>query len=196
MSKYFNKIAAGLDTLDLQIALRRLPGLFGKYNDRCEGVSPHRDSEDIWVRYNSRDAVDACGDQQLNSEHPANGPHRPVWYPAYYQLPQLRPLIFTLMSMVEGEELGTVLLVKLEPGKQVYPHTDGGWTGGYYEKYFIPVQVAPGSVFNFPDGSIYPVNGEVYWFNNSVVHNYENHSCEDTIMLIVTIRSDVVLGAK
>ena len=196
MSKYFNKIAAGFDMLDLQVALRRMPGLFGKYKDRCDPKGPHHESEDIWIRYNDRKNVDACGDQILNSDHPANGPHRPVWYPAYYQLPQLRHIIFSLMNMVEGEELGTVLLVKLEPGKQVYPHTDGGWTGGYYEKYFIPVQAAPGSVFNFPDGTIYPVPGEVYWFNNSVPHNYENHSCEDTIMLIVTIRSDVVPGAK
>ena len=195
MSRYFNKIACGLNVMPLQIALRRMPGLFGKYDDRCVGNSPHRESEDIWVRYNHRSAVDAH-DIPLNSEHPANGPHRPVWYPVYYQLPQIRPLVFEMMSIVEGEELGTILLVKLEPGKQVYPHTDGAWSAEYYEKYFIPIQVAPGSIFNFPDGTIYPQIGEAYWFNNGVVHSYENHSDEDTIMLIVTIRSDVVEGAR
>lgn len=195
MSEYFNKIAATCDVMPLQIALRRQPGLFGKYNNRCVDDSPHRESKDIWVRYNAIDNV-LNVDGQLNSDHPANGPHRPVWYPAYYQLPQIRPVIFNLMSLVEGEELGTVLLIKIPPGKQVYTHTDGGWSASYYEKYFIPVQCYQGTSFNFPDGSILPNIGEAYWFNNSVPHNVINNSNEDMICLIVTIRSDKVKDAE
>ena len=194
MSKYFNKIGFGFDVMPLQVSLRRQPGLFGKYKDRCLDNSPHRDSEDIWVRYNDYENVKSV-DIPLNAAHPANGPHRPVWYPVYYQLPQLRLLIFNLMAMVEGEELGTVLLVKLEPNKQVYEHTDAGWSAEYYEKYFIPIQTTPGAAFNFPDETLYPELGYAYWFNNSVLHNYSNNTNEDAIMLIVTIRSDKVRGA-
>lgn len=195
MSIYFNKIATGYNVLPLQIALRRQPGLFGKYNHRCEGGSPHRDSTDIWVRYNKIENVLNC-DSRLDSEHPANQEHRPVWYPAYYQLPQLRPLVFSLMSEVEGEELGIVLLIKIPPGKCVHTHTDGGWSGKYYEKYFIPVQSYCGTSFNFPDGSIIPNIGDVYWFNNSVPHNVVNNSNEDMVCLIVTIRSDKIEEAQ
>jgi len=195
MSLYFNKIAFDMNVMPLQVALRRMPRLFGKYNDRCVGDSPHRESSDLWIRYNKRESVDACN-QPLTADHPANEPHRSVWYPAYYQLPQLRPIIFDLMTLVEGEELGTVLMVKLEAGKTIYTHCDGGWAAGYYEKYFVPVQIAPGSVFNFPDGSFNAQLGDVYWFDNSIPHNYENQSNQDTIMLIVAIRSDIVPGAK
>jgi hypothetical protein len=196
MSKYFNKLAVNFPVMPLQIALRRQPGLFGKYNYRCEGSeSPHRDSTDIWVRYNAIENV-LNSEQQLNSTHPANGHHRPVWYPAYYQLPDIRPLVFNLMSLVEGEELGTILLIKIPPGKCVYTHTDGGWSAGYYEKYFIPVQAYAGTSFNFPDGSIIPTIGDVYWFNNSVPHNVTNNSCEDMVCMVVTIRSDKVEGAE
>jgi len=194
MSKYFNKIGFGFNVMPLQVALRRQPRLFGKYKDRCLDQSPHRESEDIWVRYNDYANVESV-DTPLNSEHPANGPHRPVWYPAYYQLPQLRDIVFNLMTMVEGEELGTILLVKLEPGKQIYPHTDAGWSAEYYEKYFIPVQTSPGAMFNFPDGAIHPELGCAYWFNNSILHSYTNNTNEDDIMLIITIRSDKVRGA-
>jgi hypothetical protein len=194
VSEYFNKIAVDFPVMPLQLALRRLPSLFGKYNNRCEGNSPHRESKDIWVRYNAiENVLKEAG--QLNSEHSANKEHRPVWYPSYYQLPQLRPLIFGLMALVEGEELGTVLLVKIPPGKQIYTHTDGAWSAEYYEKYFIPVQTFPGTSFNFPDGSILPQLGEAYWFNNSVPHNAINNSNEDMICLIVTIRSDKVKDA-
>lgn len=195
MSQHFNKIAFDMNVMPLQVALRRMPKLFGKYDDRCVGDSPHRESSDLWVRYNKREAVEA-DNQPLGAAHPANAPHRSSWYPAYYQLPQLRSIIFDLMSLVEGEELGTVLLVKLEAGKTIHTHSDGGWAAEYYEKYFIPVQIAQGSVFNFPDGSFNAQLGDVYWFDNSVQHNYVNNSNQDTIMLIVTIRSDVVLGAK
>ena len=194
MSKYFNTIAVNFNVMPLQIALRRQPGLFGKYKDRCTNESPHRDSDDIWVRYNDYQNVSNV-DVPLNSNHPANGPHRPIWYPVYYQLPQLRPLVFDLMTLVEGEELGTILLVKLEPGQQIYPHTDSGWSSSYYEKYFIPIQTSAGASFNFPDGAILPELGHVYWFNNSILHSYTNNTHDDVIMLIVTIRSDKVQGA-
>jgi len=195
MSKFFNKIACGFNVMPLQIALRRQPGLFGKYNQRCEGNSPHRESSDIWIRYNAIESV-LNDDRQLNSEHPANKEHRPVWYPAYYQLPDIRHLLFDLMRLVEGEELGTVLLVKIPPKQQIYTHTDAGWSAEYYEKYYIPIQSHAGNAFNFPDGSIYPQVGEVYWFDNSVPHNAVNDSNDDMVMLIATIRSDVVKGAK
>jgi hypothetical protein len=194
MSKYFNTIAVNFNVMPLQIALRRQPRLFGKYKERCIGESPHRESDDIWVRYNNYENVIKV-DAPLNSEHPANAPHRSVWYPVYYQLPQLRPLIFDLMNLVEGEDLGTVLLVKLEPGKQVYPHSDSGWSAGYYEKYFIPIQTSAKATFNFPDGVIAPELGHVYWFDNSILHSYTNNTPDDVIMLIVTIRSDKVQGA-
>jgi hypothetical protein len=194
MSEYFNKIAVDFPVMPLQIALRRQPGLFGKYNNRCEGNSPHRESKDIWVRYNAIQNVTEYNGQ-LNSDHPANKEHRPVWYPVYYQLPQIRPLVFNLMSIVEGEELGTILLIKVPSGKQIYNHTDGGWSASYYEKYFIPIQTYPGTSFNFPDGSIIPQIGEVYWFNNSIPHNVINNSTEDMILLIVTIKSDKVKDA-
>ena len=191
MTTFFNKIACGFNVLPLQIALRRQPALFGKYDNRCVGVSPHRDTKDIWVRYNDiEDTIKEIG--EVHSEHDANKEHRPVWWKAYYQLPQVRPLIFDLMHLVDGEELGTVILIKIEPGKQIYTHKDGGWSAEYYEKYFIPVQNYPGATFNFPDGQIVPNLGDVFWFNNNIEHNVTNNSSEDMILLIVTIRSDKV----
>ena len=194
MSQYFNKIATGFNVMPLQIALRRQPQLFGKYTQRCVGESPHRDTTDIWVRYN--DIIDQVNNiEHIDAESIYNKEHRPVWWPVYYQLPQIRPLIFDLMSLVEGEELGTVILIKVPPGKQIYPHVDDGWSANYYEKYFIPIQNAPGGTFNFPDGQIVPNLGEVFWFTNRIVHNVTNNSNEEQILLIVTIRSDRVKGA-
>lgn len=190
MSEHFAKIASGLNVMPLQLALKRQPKLFGKYGYRrySEG-SPHAGMTDIWVRYND---IKKYPDGNLST---FNDEHDGVWYPAYYALPQVRPLVFSVMSLVEGERLGAVLITKVPPGGGVAPHVDDGWHAKYYEKYYIPIQNEPGATFNFEDGVIRPDLGDVYWFNNSVPHWVENHSNADRIALIVCIRSDRVTEA-
>jgi len=191
MIESFSKIASDFDVMPLQLALKRQPNLFGKFSLRSEGyTSPHTQMSDIWVRYNDAtkylEAKDFTG---FNDEHDG------IWYPAYYALPQIRPLIFKLMSLVEGERLGAVLITKIASGGGIAKHIDSGWHANYYDKYYIPIQNEEGSTFNFDDGVISPKLGEVYWFNNSVTHWVENNSNEDRIALIVCIRSDRVNGA-
>ena len=187
----FNRIATDFDVVPLQVALKRQPKLFGKFNLRAEGYSsPHSKMTDIWVRYNDAtkylEAQDFTG---FNDEHDS------VWYPSYYSLPQIRDIVFKLMALVEGERLGAVLITKLPPGGRIEKHVDSSWHAGYYDKYYIPIQNAEGSTFNFEDGVIAPKLGEVYWFDNSVTHWVENNSDEDRISLIICIKSDKVKGA-
>ena len=188
--KYFNKIAFGINMLPLAIALRRQPELWGRYPNRCVGDSPHRETEDIWIRYaDIRKTIDAVG--PIAGESESNKEHHPVWWPAYRLLPQIRPILFGLMSLVEGEELGTVILIRVPAGKQIYPHVDDGWSANYYAKYFIAVENQPGATFNFPDGErIAAEPGDVHWFTNRVPHNVTNPTATDQILLIATIRSD------
>lgn len=191
MSESFAKIACGFDVMPLQLALKRQPKLFGKYNLRADGYSsPHAQMSDIWVRYNPIDKYLESGDfSKFNDEHDAE------WYPAYYALPQIRPIVFALMALVEGERLGAVLITKTPPGGSIAKHIDSSWHADYYDKYYIPIQNAPGATFNFEDGTIYPQLGEAWWFDNSVPHWVENNSNEDRIAMIVCIRSDRVKGA-
>lgn len=190
MSEHFAKIATGLNVLPLQVALKRQPQLFGAHGYRrySEG-SPHTQMSDIWVRYNDVRKYPDGDLSKFNDEHDG------VWYPAYYALPQVRPLVFSIMALVEGERLGAVLITKIPPGGGIAPHIDGGWHAEYYEKYYVPIQNEPGATFNFEDGVIAPDLGDVYWFNNSVPHWVENNSSADRIAMIVCIRSDRVTEA-
>jgi hypothetical protein len=191
MSESFYKVASGLNVFPLQTALKRQPKLFGKYNFREEmyGESPHKQMKDIWVRYNDINKYPNGDFSTFNHEHDS------VWYPAYYALPQVRPLIFTLMALVEGERLGAVLITKVPPGGTIAPHIDSSWHADYYDKYYVPIQNESGATFNFEDGTIYPQLGDAWWFDNSVVHWVENNSNEDRIAMIVCIKSDRVKEA-
>jgi hypothetical protein len=184
----FLKIADGVNVAPLRLALVRQPELFGKYTQRADSYqSPHTQMTDIWARYNAIENL-SKGPEAFNGEHDS------VWYPESACLPELRPIVYGLMALVEGERLGGVLITKIPPGGGIAEHVDSGWHASYYEKYFVPIQSDPGCVFGFEDGEIHATPGEIYWFNNSRPHWVKNDSQRDRIVMIVCIRSHKFKG--
>lgn len=187
---HFLKIAKQFHVDALRQALEHNPHLFGQNNARAANYdSPHLSMVDIWVRYNALSAL---------KDNPAafNDEHDSVWYPGYYALPALKPILFDLMHFVDGERLGGVLITKVPPGGTILPHVDGGWHAGYYEKFYLPIKNEPGAIFGFPDGVIQGKPGEVYWFDNSVSHWVENNSTVERMALIVCIKTDKFKGMR
>lgn len=191
MSEFYAKVADNLDVKPLQVALLRQPALFGKYPQRGEFKgSPHSEMKDIWVRYN-----DAKPFIEKNDFTGFDSEHESIWYPAAYALPQVRKIVFDLMRIVEGEQLGGILITKLPPKGKIEKHTDGGWHANFYDKYFIPILNEDGATFEFEDGVIKPKIGEAWWFNNAVPHWVVNDTDSDRIAMIVCIRHSKVEGA-
>lgn len=165
--------------------------LWNEKAERREGdSSPHREAPDIWVRYNDHNKFGP----NFNDEH------IPVWYPAWERLPALRPLIFGLMQIFEGEMLGGVLITKVPAGKKIYPHIDAGWHVDYYEKFYVQLTGATGCDFCCEYGNeverFTPMAGDVYHFDNRKTHWVDNNSDVDRITLIVCIRTDVFRRQK
>jgi hypothetical protein len=180
----FLKVAEGIDTLPLMLALQRQPELFGRHRQRqyTEGT-PHAGMTDVWVRYNDCTPFEKSGDwSTFNDEHES------VWYPEADSIPQVRPIVFGLMARVEGERLGGVLITKIPPGGKIEPHVDDGWHAGYYDKYYVAIHNKPRAVFGFPDGVIEANTGDVWWFRNDVPHWVINGSDDDRLAMIVCIR--------
>lgn len=186
--KNFQKIAAGVDVLPLLHAVQRAPDLWNqnKWRTTYKGT-PHVDVDDIWIRYAPPQAT---GD--TNDVNPVVQDTHPVWYAAFNQLPQVRPLIFDLMRRVEAYELGRVLITKIKPGGQILPHSDA--VGAYTDqedggRYHIVLQGLPGSLFNAGDETVCMQTGEVWWFNHLAVHSVVNNSADDRIHLLVDTRN-------
>ena len=180
MSQYVSKIAEGIDVLGLQEKLINRPELFGAYQDRLVKEGPHRESTDIWVRYGDYDKI---GPSVFLEEHDS------VWYPVLEDIPEAAEIAFKIMSIVNGERLGGVLITKLEPGKKVYPHIDTvGWHPNYYDKYYVPILNKEGAVFGFEGKDVQGVEGEAYWFRNDVSHWVNNDSDTDRIAMVVCIK--------
>src|ERR1700733_14117923 len=101
-------------------------------------TSPHREADDIWLRFGS------LGDPAIAN----NQPFKSDWYPYPELYSVLEPLVDKVYMHVTGLELGGVLITRIPAGKQVYPHTDKGWHAGYYSKYCICVRANEQQSFN------------------------------------------------
>lgn len=182
----FKKLDLTIDPLPLQAALKEKSHLFDQITQRRDGcTSPHREMTDIWVRYQDMTDMEATKDYTgLCDEHDS------IWLPPYYELPEIKNIVFPLMTAVNGERLGGIFITKLPPGGKIYPHVDGGWHAAYYDKYYVPIENYKGSVFEFVNGVIDPEMGDIYKFTNSVLHWVKNDTAHDRIAMIVCIKGD------
>lgn len=180
--RHFGLITRGIDVLPLALALQRQPELWNANQERK--VGPHAAMSDIWIRYRPR--------EELKTPQDYKGPHVPVWYPAYYSLPQLRPIIFGLMQRVESVHLGGVLITKIPPGGRIEPHDDrGSWHAEYHNcKIYVPIQTNDECVNVCEDEAVCMQLGEAWTFNNLVTHSVENQGIDDRITLIICCRCE------
>lgn len=182
--KNFLHICSGINVTPLAMALNLRPDLWNHHNGRkeFEGTS-HACTSDIWIRF--RDIKDLGEDYAKFAAEP----HESVWYPAYRDLPMLRPLIFGLMAKCEAVQLGGVLITRIPPGGRVLPHTDRGWHPERYNmKVYVPILTNPQCVNRVEDEYVVMNPGEAWYFDNTVEHEVINDGPTERITLIVCMR--------
>jgi hypothetical protein len=164
--------------------INRNPQLWNQHTLRTTHAnSPHTAISDIWVRFNDTKPYEATGDASTIMDQ-----HESIWYPAADKLPALRPLVFGLMTRVEGIRLGRVLITKLAPGQKIDAHVDSGDHAAYYDRYHFVLQGLPGSIFRCGDEIVQMPSGTVWWFQNQIEHEVTNNSADDRIHLIVDVK--------
>jgi hypothetical protein len=143
--------------------------------------SPHRETSDIWVRYNPLENYHG-NMQDFNAEH------TPDWYPICEELPAARELAEAVSADQQALQIGMVLITRIPPGKQVYPHVDGGWHARTFEKFALTIKADDEQAFFFENEYLVTHPGDLFWFDNSQPHWVSNNSDEDRITLIVCLR--------
>lgn len=177
MSQHIRLLAEGIDVAPLRDALLANPELWDQHKARTEPVtSPHHGLSDIWARW-AAPGVDG------------SLPHDAIWYPSADILP-IRQLVYPLMSVLEGDRLGGVLITKIPAGRECAPHTDPGWHARFYTKFAIQVQAEPGQRFCFDDGHLVTKPGDLFTFDNAFTHWVTNPTDHDRITAIVCIKTD------
>ncbi len=184
--RYFERLAAGVDVLPLQHALQRHQDRWGENPLRTTfGGSPHHAAQDILLRFQAvpPDVDDAEVKRRIMGVTDCE------WWPAWGSFPQARPLVFDLARRVEAARIGRVMLTRLEPGKSIDAHVDGGAYSASFDRYHIVVQANPGCHFRAEDEVVQMNTGDVWWFQNRVEHEVKNNSDDDRIHLIVDLQA-------
>lgn len=176
-------LASGFHVEPLLKQIAAHPEVWDTHKLRTESYgTPHTQVSDIWVRYNDWANFDGDAAKFVLE------PHESVWYPVADIIPEVRYLVSQVMTAVNGEELGGVLITRVPPGGEVAPHIDNGWHARYYQKYAIQLKGNENQVFWFQDSELRSLPGDLYTFDNSKLHAVYNKSDEERITLIICIR--------
>jgi len=182
--KYFQRVHDGLDTSGMLAELSEHPEVWDQFKERT--ISPDgymRGTSDAWLRFLPRSKLNTAADYL--------GEGRCEFYPAWWLLPSLHPVVYSLMGMCNGVELGVCLISRLPPGGVVKPHNDSAcWTARFYDQKFYVILSGNPSVRNVTeDEEVVLPPGSITRFRNDVEHAVYNDGDTDRINLIVTLRS-------
>lgn len=182
MTRHFLKIASGIETLGVLMDLNRQPELWNVHGDRTRGDSPHRNVDDIWIRFRAYD--------DLTTPEAYSEPLIPAFYPAWSALPHLRPIVFGLMTRLEAVQLGGILITRVAPGKMVEPHDDRGrWHAEFFNmKAYVVLASNPDCYNTCGDETVVMQPGEAWVFDNLKEHSTVNAGETDRVTLIVSLR--------
>ncbi len=180
----FRRLAEGILVDRVLAELDARPDLWAANADRITGQGPHRETQDIWVRY--RKPAELTGPDSFRE------PHLSVWYPAWHAMPSLRPIVFALQALVGSVHLGGVLLTRIPAGASVFPHHDrGSWHSEYHNaKVWVPLRANDRCLNHCEEDSVVMRPGEAWTFDNLMMHSVENRGRTERIVLIICMRAE------
>lgn len=189
----FNLVATGFDVKPYLEQLEANPDLWDKRDfrkvSRYDGqLSPHRESNDIWVRHQSYDGLG-----EYDKPEGAASVHIPSiseWYPESLKLPAAFDMAEKVASTLGAIQMGGHYIIRLGAGKKVYPHRDFSWHSTYYNKYMVILKTQDGVKFGWErSGIMLPEAGDLWNFENDTVHWVINDSDEDMIIATFSVRT-------
>lgn len=187
----FLKLGGNTQVMPLMLAIHRLAKMQEAWKAdtylRDYPQGPFGDTESLILRFPSRSVHET--EEALQTHDASFDQHENFDQPVFKLLPEARPLIFQLMTAVQGERLGRILINKLKPGGRIYPHADTPVHAEYWDRFHIVLQSAPGSLFRCGDECVNMETGDVWWFNNRLEHEVVNNSADDRIHMVIDIRT-------
>jgi len=180
--KNFTLLKSGIDIRPLRDQLERSPELWNANPQRRSGV--HAEMTDIWVRYRPLG--------ELMEPKNYREPHWGEFYPAWYALPALKPIVFDLMRLVEATHLGAILITRIPPGGQILPHDDrGSWHAEFHNcKIYLPIVNNPDCWNQCEHDRVHMRPGEAWTFDNLRVHSVHNDGDTERVTLILCCRTE------
>jgi len=187
---HFLLIANSLPVMPLLAAIRRRPEIWQAdtyLRDYPQG--PFGEVESIILRFPPVSVYELEEDAQKHLDDRRYDPHECVDRPEYKVLHEARPLVMNLMSFVQGERLGRVMINRIKPGGKIFRHADTPEHADYWTRHHIVIDAKPGCVIRCADEQFDFRTGDCFWFNNKLEHEVINNSSDDRISMVIDIRT-------
>ena len=133
---------------------------------RQHRVKVQRHTQSIWFRSADKDKEPGKDVDDVQMSRPSR---------LSLSFPTTMAVLAGFASDLSGE-LSRAIAVRLAPGSVVYPHIDHG---AYYkrrDRYHFVVDSPMGSPMRAGSEEVMMSNGELWWFNNKVIHGSQNLS--------------------
>jgi hypothetical protein len=173
MAIKFHQILSGIDVAPLLHQLDDHPELWN--------------SDDTWIA--GKPLLYAVDNIVLRYNRTQGDPYH--WdRPPFSVLTAAQPIVFDVMRAIPGVHLGKVMISRLRPGEKIDWHIDRmpPMIPLYYQRYQVPLQMAPGVRFMVEDEEVPMVPGTAWWFDNQRMHAVFNDSESDRLSLFTDIR--------
>jgi len=177
-----------VDVANINEFIRNNDYLWNAFKYRTESsMSPHREVDDIWVRYNDIKNYDPQNPLAFHDRHDS------VFYINDRKFKEeLFKINRAICEKYESAhtQFGGILITRIPAGKQVYRHNDShSWHAEYYcDKYLIPLESDDNQSFNYEGQSVITPVGNIFSFNNLVDHWVLNDSDKPRVSLIICMR--------
>jgi len=113
-----------------------------------------------------------------------------MFYPEYSLFKSLPALFDQIVHTVEGNELLWAVLANLKPSGRIIPHIDNHTLASCYRRIHVPIQSDEGNYLISGGEKHHMKIGEVWFFNNYVLHEGANDSTRPRLHLILDIKVD------
>lgn len=180
---HFRLVARHIPVHHLLSQLDRNPELWDDRPERRIGDSPHRETSDIWVRYADPHWLARTAD--------FSGPHQSTWWPVVDRIPGVFAIWDCIRYALGGDlEFGGVLITRIPPHRQVYPHHDRGtWHAEHYDlKVWLPLRANDLCVNGVEDEAMVWRPGDAWSHDNLITHWVKNDGITERICLIMCFR--------
>lgn len=181
--KNFRLISSNIDTQDLLTALSQHPNLWNQRTLRTRHPGTHHSQvDDIWLRFNPID-----GRTENEIRHGLDC----IDYLPYDELsPYARDLVTLSTELAAMPKVGRCLITRLKPGHEIHAHIDGDKHSQYYTRIHLVLTGGDGNMFYCGDESVNMRTGELWWFNNRLMHHCKNTGTEDRIHIVMDVKND------
>ena len=195
--KYF-KFIGNIDVTAALLEVEQQKSMFAPHTPKPEQSPPLREGRSVHLRIHDHSKKVADISDFRGAKEMADKMLDAIDSPLMPLFPECKKLIDLAMTMVpEGSILGRCYIAKMIPGGTVYPHIDPGRYFDIHDRYHIVLQTNTGVSFSCGEekvpGDVETVRfeaGELWVFNNKVMHWASNKGDTDRIHIIMDVRND------